>query len=159
MLQFVLQRTVEDGNSTGGYVADSEGHKLCATLERSAADREHPRILSGVYPLIIRPFGQSRFDADYRKFYGTEYRGIIQIDKVPGRTFIELHKGNWWWQTLGCVMLGLTVQKNVAKGYYEIPAGESGVGFWPAYQKIAAAIVSEGAELRVVDIQEEPLIA
>lgn len=154
MKVFELHRTGEKSRSTAGMLEDDAGRQLCATLERSEDDRDHPRIPPGDYNLKIRPFGQSHFDDHNRAQFGDTYAGIIEICNVSGRTNIEIHMGNWWFQTEGCVLAGASVRLNPAKQEFEIPPGMSAPGFWEAYCAIRLAIKDGGAVLRVLDVHD-----
>lgn len=146
---FRLKRTGESELATSGLLLDEKSAVLCATLEPNTKG-DHPRIPPGEYDLKLLGPGQSRFDISYREIFGKDFRGLIEI-VVPSRSHILFHMGNWFDQTRGCVMCGLTTRKTESGRSFEIPPGESKAGYWHAYQEMMAAVQEGGAKLRVYD--------
>lgn len=53
-----------------------------------------------------------------RKFSGTKYKDVWELDRVPGRSAILIHQGNTAKDTMGCILVG--------KGFADF-GGEPGV--------------------------------
>lgn len=157
MTQFTLDRRASDTNSTAGELLSPEGHILCATLERAdhANQPRISRIPAGTYPLILRKLGESHFDKFHSSQFGSAHKGMIEIDRVPGRSVILFHMGNWYYQSEGCVLCGETTAPS-GKGY-QIPPGQSRPGYLRAYAALLAAIQSGGAQITVID-GDKPVI-
>ena len=151
MQNFFLQRVAETPNSTWGTLSDPEGRPICSTLERGAANPDHVRIPAATYAIGRKAIGQSEFDKTFTGLLGAEYKGILWLPNVPGRTNIELHTANEISQLLGCIASGNGIDQD-ANGDYGIVGGTS----LPAYKKLYLAIspcVDEGgASLTIHDI-------
>jgi len=71
----------------------------------------------------------SRYYSDYPSMH----RGMLEIRNVPDFSYIYFHKGNSYWDTAGCVLVGM--QYVLESGDYRLLA--SGV----AYKQLYAAAV------------------
>ena len=148
MHTFTLARRAGDGASTRSDWLGEDGQVLCPCLERGR-NSEHPRIPPGRYPLVLRHAGG--LDARYRARFGIFHKGIVEIEDVPGRAFIEFHIANTIEELLGCI----------APATAMIAPDRSGDGHWQAFASEAAyrrvypvlvrAISDGGAQLTVED--------
>lgn len=149
MHTFTLARRAGDGRSTRSELLSEDGAVLCPCLERGRDMAEHSRIPPGRYPLVLRHEGG--LDARYRARFGVFHRGIVEIQDVPGRAFIEFHIANTVEELLGCI----------APATRMIAPEQSGDGHWQAFASEAAyrrvypvlvrAIEDGGAQLTVED--------
>ena len=91
-----ITRSAETEECTSGYLS-VDGTQLCYTLERPDLNNQKviSRIPMGGYP------GHLRYD------HKDAWR--IQLDKVPGRDNVQIHIGNWPFQTEGCILVGTKV--------------------------------------------------
>ena len=89
-------RSAETANCTTGYLS-VDGTQLCYTLELPDRNSEKlvSRIPAGEYP------GNLRYD------HQDAWR--VQLDNVPGRDNVQIHVGNWLFQTEGCILVGTKV--------------------------------------------------
>lgn len=148
---FTLVRKGETQCSTWGELHDPNGAQLCRILERGAGNPTHPRIRAGVYVIARKPFGASRFDCAFRKLIGADYKGILWLPHVPGRSNIEIHTANTVEQLKGCLATGDDIVRD-SRGDLAIAGGTSNLAYARIYPLISAAIESGGAELAISDI-------
>ena len=149
-MQFKLIRLAHGLCSTASEIRDINDVVLSGALERGPSDNAgHPRIPTGEYPLHLRAIGESHFDGAYGALLDSYYLGMIEIDSVPGRSFIEIHTANKWSQLLGCVAPG-PVQRG-ADGEFFIPGGFSTPAFKRVYIALSQAIQSGDTRLLVED--------
>src|SRR4051812_23553338 len=151
MTAFTLDRRASDTNSTAGDLLSPEGHILCATLERADHDNQSraSRIPDGPYPVTPRKLAHSHLAKFYSQHCGAAHKGMIAIDRVPGRSAILFHMGNWYYQSEGCVLCGETTAPS-GKGY-QIPPGQRRPGYVRAYAALLAAVQAGGAQIAVID--------
>lgn len=152
MAKFLLQRLEEGANATAGVLYAEDGSRLAATLERAEGANEPmvSRISAGHYQLGLKKLGSSKFDGQHTSVFGAAHKGMIEILGVPGREAILFHMGNWYYQSEGCVLLGLRTDSD--RTGLMIPAGESRLGYVPAYAALVAAVQAGDASLDVKDI-------
>lgn len=156
--EYVLERLVEDTNSTGGKWCDAvTGKQIAGILERGATmdhlpehDR-HPRIHAGRYRLRFKTDG-SKFDVRYAARFPW-FRHMIEIAGVPGRGEILIHTGNKFTESLGC-LLTTTEPPGIlpTERGYEIQAGASLPAFETLYRQIYAALDAGEAWVTIKDI-------
>ena len=94
-----LDRFIMDDQNTIGILTHN-GRALAFTLEPSIDADEHPAIPAGDYRLTWRAAG--RIGQLYRR---RGFPGSLQLD-VPHREAIEIHAGNTFRDTEGCILLG-----------------------------------------------------
>lgn len=138
---FVLSRLNSGKFSTRGEIS-LEDETICETLERGPAGGLHPRIPSGKYPITIRHWA-SKFDTTMRRLLGDEYRGMLLLKNVPGRSAIEIHPANRYGELAGCIAPGLRVLPGQDDEYY-VPGGESGPALVKLYNIVYEAIDVDG---------------
>lgn len=153
MKLFRLKRTAELELATAGMLLAENSEILCRTLEPAkVVHNDHPRIPPGEYDLkIVRGLTASRFNLPYQDIFGKDFEGVIEIANVPGRSHVLFHMGNWFDQTLGCVICGRNVIMTESRKSFEVPGGESRPGYWAAYRPMLEAIKNGGAKLHVYD--------
>lgn len=153
MVEFFLQRLLEDPVSTTGSFRDALAKEITPTLERGAVMLGgHSRIAAGgPYPLRFKAIGTSHLDPVGSRLMASEYHGMIEICDIPGRSEILIHPANKYTELLGCVAPGISVVPTV-RGF-EIPGGQSGPAFQKLYRCLTQYILAkESAVLTVVDI-------
>jgi len=101
---FILEREVFTDESIIGTLY-LNGHKLCDTLELPYRDnkKNESSIPCGLYDLCVRSGADS-----------TKYKYVhLQVLEVPNRSFILFHIGNRAKDSKGCVLTGMTRQKDM----------------------------------------------
>lgn len=101
---FILEREIFTDNSTIGSLY-LNSHKLCDTLELPTREnrKNESSIPVGLYDLCVRSGADS-----------TKYKYVhLQVMEVPSRSFILFHIGNRPKDTLGCILTGMTRQKDM----------------------------------------------
>lgn len=111
MYDLKLKRLRATERSTLGALYDAQGNKLCDTLERGPGEggvtnrRGTDRIPAGQYVLDLRTVGG--FHTRYKERYGAQFhRGMVQVMDVPDRDYILFHIGNYFTDSLGCILTG-----------------------------------------------------
>ena len=112
-----IARSAETAECTTGYLG-VDGNQICYTLELPDNNNEKlvSRIPSGQYP------GHLRYD------HKDAWR--IQLDNVPNRNNVQIHIGNWPFQTEGCILVGTNVD----------PGNCTLTGSADAYDKLRVAL-------------------
>ena len=148
MQTFILRRLANTACSTRGELfAPDSVTKLAEALERGLLNPNgHPRIPAGEYPIIFML--PSRFDALLTGKLHDAYHGILRLQNVPGRTAIEIHPANWIDELLGCIALGESWHTDA---HGDFCVWDSDNQYCKVYPLIAAAILKEGAHLRIED--------
>ncbi len=95
-MKLLLTRTLCLPDRVEGKLA-IDGQPQCFTLEPPRKEdnplEDHPAIGLGTYPVHIR--------------YSVKHQMMLPcIDRVPGRSAIEIHAGNVATETEGCVLVG-----------------------------------------------------
>lgn len=161
---FKLVRYATTDKAVAGRLLDPSGEELCATLEPSYDNREHPCIPLGVFGLQLRTWGEKH--EQYQKTFPPGenaplvHEGMIEII-VPRRSAILFHMGNYYWQSLGCVLCGSRAVESIPNGSWFIPGGESRPGYVKAYRALLAELKRPDGDPRL-DVREEvkqPLVA
>lgn len=151
MQTFTLVRQGETERSTWGTLFDPTNKWLSEMLERGPAPFIHPRIPAGTFALRIRPMGESKFDARLKDVV-PRYRGIIEVMGVPGRSNIEIHPANFYYELEGCLAPGDEVHGDKYTHNFAVVGGKSR----PAFKRIYAALIAAidnggGAQLVIKD--------
>ena len=101
-----LDRFLFDDTDTVGILTHN-GKALAFTLEPPISECEeypHPAIPAGSYRIVWRTVG--RIAQLYRR---KGYHGSLQLEDIPHREAIEIHAGNNYRDTEGCILLGLSI--------------------------------------------------
>ncbi len=136
-----LHRIEERDRSTLGLLT-LDGEKLCDTLERGPGPNrpQLDRIPAGTHTLHIRREGG--YHARYLKRYGPDFhKGMVEV-LVPDRTFILFHIGNYWRDSLGCILTG---DGRFIDGDGELAIGKSRDTYKRVYPTLFAAAKSGGS--------------
>lgn len=93
MEKIKLQRATNGWDGTFGILS-RDGVPLCATLEDPWNNNQvgNSCIPAGTYRC--------------KKFSGTVYKNVWEVQNVPGRTAILIHQGNTIANTRGCILVG-----------------------------------------------------
>lgn len=148
---FTLARKGESAHSCWGVLHGPDGAPLCMILERGAHNPDHPRIPAGLYALAHKPLGASRFDAAFARLIGADYKGVLWLPDVPGRSDIEIHTANFIRQLRGCLAAGGRITRD-GDDDFAIAGGTSRPAYARLYPVMLAAIAADGAQLRIHDI-------
>lgn len=94
--QIAIHRSAENNECTTGYLS-VDGRMVCYTLELpdNANRRNVSRIPAGSYRAHLR--------------YDHEDAWRVELENVRGRTNVEIHVGNWPFDTEGCILVGAGV--------------------------------------------------
>lgn len=107
MITITIQRTMKNDICVQGRlcaVSDKKkGSFECYTLENPDLNNQKniSCIPPGEYTAFIRDKSTSRWDYD-----------VIELKNVPGRSFIQIHIGNFSENTQGCILPGVHLGKN-----------------------------------------------
>jgi hypothetical protein len=95
-LKLTIHRGAETDSCTTGYLA-VDGANTCYTLELPDSNNQKyvSRIPRGTYAAHLR--------------YDHADAWRIELEKVPRRANVQIHIGNWPFQTLGCILVGTKV--------------------------------------------------
>lgn len=90
-----IKRGVGDGKQTIGQLTTSDGQFGCITLEKAWLNNQSniSCIPKGIYTCEW-------------KFFPRKLSFHYQVMNVPGRSGIFIHAGNYFFDTLGCILLG-----------------------------------------------------
>jgi hypothetical protein len=139
-----LVRCVDAKTHTYGYLTDAQGKKLCVTLEEpwrdenkdGLSDRNVSRIPAGTY-VCFRRTSLAR---------GIE---LFQLEGVPGRSDIQIHKGNTVDDTQGCILVGSAF--GMIRGKHAV------LGSAPAFERFMDAMKGCNRFLLTITEDFEPL--
>lgn len=93
MANLTLQREASTDQGTFGRVTDETGKQVCLTCERpDNGNQEMGCIPAGKYTV-------TQFDSPSK---GRDFL----LHNVPGRSMIEIHRGNTIHDTKGCILVG-----------------------------------------------------
>lgn len=156
MIGFMVTRLLAGEHSRAGELhAGPFGPLMGSTLERSLTT-PHPSIPAGTYPFRLKAIGTSRFDATAATLLpkGT-YRGMPHVENVTGRSEILVHWGNFWTDSLGCILLGRnTILKD---GDYQLGGGTSRTTWAACYPVFVDAILRDAdCQIQFVDKDAGP---
>lgn len=97
MIKVKLQRCFANSTVTlGALSVGNSDHSPIYTLENPTRTADSA-IPAGVY--VCKPYS------------GTKYKNVWEVQAVPGRSAILIHAGNTEADTLGCILLGLSLGK------------------------------------------------
>lgn len=94
----IYRRPSCEEGTFGEWVSDS-GFK-CVTLER-LANGENPCIPEGIYRCVVK-----KTQDNFCMINGAKDYRLYELQDVAGRTDILIHSGNWFFQILGCILVG-----------------------------------------------------
>lgn len=106
MIELTLYRMAETNEVTFGRIEAPNCQQLCVTLELpwvdanedGLGDRNKSRIPAG------------RFRA-FRRLSPSRGYELFELESVPGRSNIQIHKGNTNADSLGCIIVGSSIGK------------------------------------------------
>lgn len=106
MIELTLYRMAETDDCTLGRIETPKCEQLCVTMERpwvdddgnGLGDRNRSRIPAG------------RFRA-FRRLSPSRGYELFELEGVPGRSNIQIHKGNLPDDSLGCIIVGSSIGK------------------------------------------------
>jgi hypothetical protein len=145
--RLVLHRLKHDDKATQGELR-LDGERLCYTLENrpphvpGVKEPGLSRIPAGLHRLITRSVG--RFNTTYRKQYA--WHGPMIEILLPGWTAVLFHKGNYHYDTDGCVLLGDALGQHDEHGLTVWSSGDAYARVYPALLELAEA--GEALEIR-----------
>lgn len=92
---FTLRRLSLGPNATYGQIADDRDRQVCMTLELPWKDNKPDVscIPAGTYEVVRYASPSHGYD-------------VFLVKGVPGRSYIEIHKGNTVADTHGCIVVG-----------------------------------------------------
>lgn len=99
MRTVTIQRGPSSDDGTFGELTTDTGFK-CVTLERPA-EHDHPCILEGIYRCKLR-----KTTDNFCVVNGVKDYRLYEVQDVEGRDDILFHSGNWFFQILGCILVG-----------------------------------------------------
>lgn len=124
---FTLKRISETSDGNFGVLIDEEGTPFCVSLERPWRNN--------IPNESCIPTGEWLC----KRHISPKYGETFEIVDLPGRTDVLFHWGNFWQNTLGCILLGEKYDKIVNKlnGSIQNGIGESGVAFREFMEKLS----------------------
>lgn len=108
-MDVTLQRSNYGLNGIFGHIIDQNGQELCVTLEhafRAKGGNYYPAVPEGTYLCKLGLF----------KLKDLKPRKLYCLMKVPNRTNILIHIGNYNRDSQGCILLGTHIGKNMISG-------------------------------------------
>jgi hypothetical protein len=98
---YTLYRLEQTPFATYGQMLDEANRCLCVTLERPWVDANH----DGISDRNVSCISPGRFDA-VRIVSPKHTYELFEVRGVPGRSNIEIHRGNLPSDSEGCILLG-----------------------------------------------------
>jgi hypothetical protein len=143
-MKLILQRISDNGTSTLGILS-ADGYQFVTLEDTFRKEKVYgkTRIPAGRYEIKLRTAG--RLHNKYAKKY-FRHIGMMWLQDVPGFQFIYIHIGNKPEDTLGCILVGTTVEN-------ENFISESTVAYTKLYAIVVEAI--ERGEEVVINIIDE----
>lgn len=138
-----VERFYDDGEATLGILRLG-GQFRCFTLEdqyQSEKVAGETRIPTGYYDVKLRMEGGFHQRYSNHPRIGPIHKGMLELQNVPGFTYILIHCGNTDDHTAGCLLVGTTALPE--------PGGPSKVGrsvdaYMALYPEIAATLEAGG---------------
>lgn len=111
MTALTLRRQKVTDVCTLGRLYAADGAELCVTLEEpwrdenkdGLGDKNVSRIPAGTYPA-------------FRRLSPARGYEVFELKDVPGRSNVQIHKGNTVADTLGCILVGTAWAENAITG-------------------------------------------
>jgi hypothetical protein len=132
-MQLIVKRYSDNGAATLGALF-IDGKFTCFTIEdekRGTKVKGETRIPEGEYEIKYRTVGTHH--ESYKKKYGANHYGMLELQNVPNFQFILIHIGNTEKDTDGCLLVG-----DIA--YSSHTVGSSTVAYERIYKVIAGAL-------------------
>lgn len=108
-MELRLDRYLANAESTLGnlYINDVWECYTCEDAHHDQKIQGKTRIPAGTYQVFLRALGTSHFDAKYLVQFSNEwFKGMLQLENVPGYEGVEIHIGNTAKDTDGCILVG-----------------------------------------------------
>lgn len=106
-----LYRMKENAVCTLGRIETEDSHQLCVTLEEPWRDADKDGF--GDKNVSRIPAGEFRA---FRRLSPARGYEVFELEGVPGRANVQLHKGNTTADTLGCILIGTAFAANAITG-------------------------------------------
>jgi len=145
-------RYFQDEFATSGVILlDGEfmGHVLEDPFHEVKIPNE-TRIPAGTYEVEFRQLGQGSMNDRYVDKFGSNHHGMLELQDVPGFTFVYIHIGNFVADTSGCLLIGSDVmhQDNEANA---ITSSTS--AYKPFYKAVSHALIDDTpVDIEIVDM-------
>lgn len=142
-MQIHLKRLHNNGQSTLGTLSIN-GEMVCFGLEDPHQDEKIPgktRIPAGRYRIVPRRVGKffKAYNADNErnhKRFGRRHPFALEIENVPGFTYIMIHTGMTHLHTEGCILTGLNLNTERTE------LRNSGIGYGRLFDLIETAVAA-----------------
>lgn len=109
-MKFILQRIYEP-EATLGTILGSDNKPLFRTLEppnrnnakddKTTPENESGCISEGIYQVKKR---------DPKIYAKARFKDNWEILKVPNKSGVVVHAGNYWWHSQSCILIGRSIQ-------------------------------------------------
>lgn len=149
-MKIELQRLAADDKSTLGKMA-IDGARDFFTLEdefRQKKVKGQTRIPAGTYDIKLRTTGG--FHKRYAKRFGDMHQGMLELQNVPGFTYILIHCGNDHEDTAGCILVGLSEFHDPNRGYVIRSSTDAYRRIYP--EILSAVLAKEKVRIIITDI-------
>nr|BDD43969.1 hypothetical protein 26 [bacterium] len=106
IMQLEVKRFFDTPRETVGFLGINGTVELFTLEDEYREDKvlHETRIPSGRYKIILKKYGG--FHNRYSTRFGSEHKGMLQLQDVPGFTDILIHAGNTEADTSGCLLVG-----------------------------------------------------
>lgn len=111
MRTLTLHRMRENEVCTMGRIETEDFQQLCVTLEEPWRDADK----NGLGDKNVSRIPAGEFRA-FRRLSPARGHEVFELEGVPGRTNVQLHKGNTVEDTLGCILIGTAFGTNCITG-------------------------------------------
>jgi len=153
-MKLKLIRTYDSGDETIGQLLLDE-KLLCFTLEDEHRDKKvysETRIPAGKFEIKYRTSG--RMHERYSKNFPATHKGMLELQNVPGFSYIYIHIGNEEDDTSGCILVGAWLRNS--KGRLSIVAGTSTAAYLHLYSLISEVLdTGEKVFIEIYDIDKK----
>ena len=152
-MKLTVVRTQLGKDATNGILL-IDGVFECYTLEdqyQAVKVMHETCIPEGIYNLKFRTVGG--FHTKYKKRYGNAHYGMLELQEVPGFTYILIHAGNTDEHTSGCLIVGETQQDlDISDDGF---IGHSGKAYSKLYDKVAKRLlIGENVSIQYTTIDK-----